>query len=94
MYFKCTFFVDIFTWEDVEINLKKSSGKAFSNRNAETCVKHTLCRLMFDHDPLEKSCASKGGGGVQIGIKKNFKQQKGSGNMWVKIGRFFKYFLC
>lgn len=89
MYFKCTFFVDIFTWEDVEINLKKSSGKAFSNRNAETCVKHTLCRLMFD-----QKLRLKRGGGVQIGIKKNFKQQKGSGNMWVKIGRFFKYFLC
>lgn len=72
MYFKCTFFVDIFTWEDVEINLKKSSGKAFSNRNAETCVKHTLCRLMFDHDPLEKSCASKGGGGGSNRNKEKF----------------------
>ena len=31
---------------------------------------------------------------AEIGIYKNLKQQKGLGNMWVKIGRFLNTFLC
>lgn len=74
---------------------EKSSGKALSKRKAETCVKAQVMRieirswLKFDHDSMEKSGTTK-----ELflkGVKKSLEQQKGFGNMWIKIGRFVNF---